>query len=241
MTLEPIEEKWLKLWDELSDLIEAPRTALAAPFFSVGRYPEEGKVKPVILLVGKATHGCWKTEYFEKLRGAPLADRIEERREATSTFLEDESATHSSAFWHFYRMLQSETGADVIWTNLAKVGAFRLPEEHKHITCNPQGRLLQLQAGLAKTTLAAEISAYKPDVIYLVTGTYALSQIVNPLFCPDGHWSRWPSDDHTLWYMEATATRCRVLRTGHPSGKTPSELAAWVKIAKQSLPKHHRG
>jgi hypothetical protein len=177
-------------------------------------------------------------DYFAKWSEAALAARIEERRDATIYFLKDNSATKSSAFWRFYRMLLNDTGADVIWTNVAKIGVYRVSERNSGETCNPQGRHLQLQADLARYTLLAEISAYKPDLIYLATGTYALSKIVNPLFCPDGDWNRWPSADHTLWYMKDTATRCPVLRTGHPSSKTPLELAAWIKVVKQSLAGH---
>jgi len=227
-------KEWLEKWAELHEPIQPQSPALAAPFISVGLDSKTKNSSPVILLVGKATHGCWKMEYFSKMMNVALADRIEERRDATISFLRSCSKTNSSAFWRFYRTLQHQTGANVIWTNLAKIGAYFASGTESGKTCNPEGRLLRLQAELAQATMRAEIAFYKPDLIYLTTGTYALSEIVNGVFC-EGEWKRWQSADHTLWHIEGSGEGCPVIRTGHPSSKSTMELTAWIRVAEEFL------
>jgi hypothetical protein len=147
-TLDKLEGQWLDLWDSMPGAIEHPAITPAAPFFSVGPYPRNGRAKPSILFVGKATHSDWRREPFLAMRSKSTKARVEERKNATLDFLQKCSGTDKSAFWAHYRMVSHETGADVIWTNVAKIGVSRPRGEKEPI--NPWGKCLRVQAHLAQ-------------------------------------------------------------------------------------------
>jgi hypothetical protein len=232
MSLEKLQEQWLEKWDEMQT-IEWPHITLAAPFLSVGAVPIDSSDKRIIMMVGKATHKKWDVERFEHYRRKTRPERIEERRDETTDFLQDHAPTHRSSFWALFRGLQRATGAGVIWTNLAKIGVCRPPDENDSI--NPFKGFLNSQKYLAQETLKAEVLEYKPDLVILVTGNYALAEIVDPVFCPDGRWKKETEKGSSFDVVEGDKGRPPVLRTGHPGFKSKVERSAWIRAAKNLL------
>lgn len=233
MSLSRVQEQWLYKWDELNKTVKWPHITLAAPFFSVGSYPTPTSSKRTILMVGKATHKDWYMNLFKKTKKRPVSERTEERKDATLDFLEHHASKHRSSYWALYRSLVRVTGANVVWTNLAKIGVCRPREENPSI--NPWGPFLNPQADLAQKTLYAEIDEYRPDLVLLVTGDYALTENAAPVFCPDGKWRREIHADGSYYVLEPRAGRPPVLRTGHPGYKTRAERDSWIKAAQQML------
>jgi len=229
--LKQLQEQWLAKWDEMYSTIAWPHISLAAPFFSI--HPDSGKVRsnPTILLVGKATHQNWYMDSFDGAKNKPLSERIEEREDATRDFLEYHANNHRSSFWALYRSLAVD--ACVIWTNAAKIGVCRPPDESKPI--NPWGPFLEAQEKLAENTLQAEIQEYKPDLIFVVTGNDELNCIVDAVFEPEDRWEEGSAVGKPFWFLQSSRGRPPVLHTGHPGFKTAIERNAWIEKAKELL------
>lgn len=233
MNLNALEEQWFNKWDGFDASIEHSAITPAAPFFSIGSYPPDREADQTILLVGKATHGNWYMSFFAEAKDKPTADRIEERKDSTIDFLQFHSGKSRSFFWALYRGLLEQTGANTVWTNLAKIGVCRPQGENESI--NPWRKCLTAQADLAQQTLIAEMNEYKPDLVLLVTGNYALKEVVNPVFCPDGTWETIFVSGYKLWHIPKRGGRPAVLRTGHPGFKPKEERAVWVEAARRLL------
>lgn len=233
MRLQKLQEQWLDKWDEMQGTINWPHITLAAPFISIGPHPTESLSKRTIMMVGKATHRDWNLRQFRDFKGKPPLERIEERQDETTDFLDYRAPKHRSFFWALHRGLQSSTGARLIWTNLAKIGVCRPPDENNSI--NPFKEFLDSQKKLAQETLVAEVQEYKPDLVMLVTAEYALSEIVAPVFCPDGKWETETEGGCSFYVLQQRDGRPPVLRTGHPGFKTRAERAVWIKAAQDRL------
>lgn len=220
--LSELYQKWIKLHDDL----RKKHFNLAAPFFSVPHPMESTTPIRPVLLVGKATDGCWYLEEYDKKHNLPVEERVTERLDTTRAFLQNCVLTGeaNSAFWKFWNCLQSIDDAPAIWTNIAKIG---------DRTTNPDENLLKEQEALAISTLRAEIEVYKPRLIVVVTGDFAGRQIVEPVFNPDGaNWEKDKSGQWPFWWLKQVPP---VLWTYHPQGKSNNELERWCSKAKELL------
>ena len=74
---------------------------------------------------------AWYMDTFDEAKNKPISERIEEREDATRDFLEYHANRHRSSFWVLFRSLARD--ASVIWTNTAKIGVCRPPDESKPI------------------------------------------------------------------------------------------------------------
>jgi hypothetical protein len=231
MSLKQLQEQWLTKWDEMHSTIAWPHITLAAPFFSV--HPDLGRVRsrPTILMVGKATHRSWYMDTFDGAKNKPISERIEEREDATRDFLEYHANRRRSLFWVLFRSLAMD--ASVIWTNTAKIGVCRPPDESKSI--NPWGPFLKAQEKLAENTLLAELQEYKPDLVFIVTGNDELNCIVDAVFEPKDRWKKGSAVGKPFWFLRPSGGLPPVLHTGHPGFKTAIERNAWVDKAKELL------
>jgi hypothetical protein len=224
MSLQDLQGRWLEKWDEMRE-ISRPHVTLAAPFTSVD---VDRQLPQTIMLVGKATHGNWCMDSFEKARSKSELERVQERKDATINFLKDCAPTYPSAFWGFYRDLSKSIRANTIWTNIAKIGVCRPQGEKKSI--NPSGPFLKAQKELAIETLAAEVLEYAPDLVLFVTaGDDPLDGIVTLVCGSEREWEKKSLlAGNPVWIRRRSTNHPPVLCTGHPGYKSGAVRKAWI-------------
>lgn len=193
---------------------------LAAPFLSVADPANDPTGAGPILLVGKATDKDWRRKQFLSAAGGSTEERVGERRKATQDHLDYVSQHQFSAFWRFWKRL-SDIGSPVIWTNLAKIGVMRGNPGHKYLT---------VQQELARMTLRAEISEYRP-VLVVITGDYAKSEVVLPVFGDRPCWKE--SSDYEFCWIERSISEPAVLWTDHPERKLEFRIQRWLDKARE--------
>lgn len=222
--LSELEEEWIALFSTLR-CAEASKTEirlrlgnLAAPFLSAALTGYEPSGPGTVMLVGKATAGK------NTLGDAAVGDgyTAETVKQRTPAVVEDlMSDKHNTHFWRFARKLSDAAAekaglqvipfANLIWTNLAKIGVTE---------GNPTATLFRHQDALAVETILAEVGCYKPRLVVFTTGWYRsgcvgriLQQLVNASegegLSKEGYWS-----------SPRRADAPAVLWTGHPQGKT---------------------
>ena len=233
MSLRSLQEQWLTMWEEMDSLDKPSGITLAAPFFSVDAKSTIERKDRTILMVGKATHRDWYLHSFKRVRIKSVSERIEERRSSTVDFLINQKEYQRSFFWQFYRSLSARAGAAVIWSNLAKIGVSRPKDERNPI--NPWGPFLLRQKGLAQKTLWAELAEYQPDLVVLVTGSYALEEITYPAFGERVSWSEGTANGHPFWFLNRSGNHPPVLHTGHPAFRSSIERELWITKAMELL------
>jgi hypothetical protein len=209
---------WIGKFDEMQKVDDQQQ--LAAPFLSVPGGPDALAQFGPVMLVGKATAGCWKLDEFKLKANRPLDERVAERRCATEKHLELMRQHPSSAFWRFWTSLGA-LGSPVIWTNLAKIGV---------IKGNPWGSYLAAQAGLACATLRAEIDEYKPSLV-LIAADYAKCEIIYPVFGERATWNE--RADHEFCWIDRKSSRPAVLWTDHPERKRKTRISRWLEKAQE--------
>jgi hypothetical protein len=218
MGLLDLQKKWIEKFDEMREADYGPQ--LAAPFLSVPGEPNASTISRPILLVGKATGGCWKLDDFLSRTAYPIDKRVEERRNATENHLKFMMRERkASAFWRFWKAL-GEIGSPVIWTNLAKIGVVR---------GNPSHKCVEAQRELACATLSAEIVEYTPYLV-VVACDYAKKQITYPVF---GERARWTERGDGACWIDRTASVPAILWTDHPQGEKTEILRSWLEKARE--------
>jgi hypothetical protein len=219
--LSELQTKWILLHDELGESFGDQ--ILAAPFFTVAEGASAGAQKRPILMVGKATDGDWGGNDFARARAKPISERLVERLKFTSDQLRGrmEFDRKPSAFWRFQNGLE-QISKSVIWTDLAKIGVQQR---------NPKWRLVRKQSELARRTLAAEIDAYRPSLIVLVTGDFGRHEIIWPMFGRNEAWR----DDMSASFLWQVRSRFQipVLWTKHPGFKSSAKLQLWLRMARE--------
>ncbi len=201
-----------------------PQMRFAAPFLSAPSPFTATNGGRSILLVGKATDGDWKMKDFE---ACARNKQIEKRRRVARSFIAEMSQKPKSEFWRFFQDLQ-KIGLPVIWSNLVKIGIKG---------GNPRGTDLNLQKELAQRTLRAEIDEYKPSLVFLVSGEYAVKEIVSPVFEKSGRWTKPKGKNY--WWRNRTEEMPPVLWTYHPQGihGHKEEWDRWIRQARRLLSK----
>jgi hypothetical protein len=226
---ESVEMKWIQLFDELR-CDSRTKDQIAPPFLSVPAVEPRS-----ILYVGKATakDGCW----HESPSGSVTA-QIEQGREYTKRFLNNEALHYNSGFWHFARELNGEAAKKwkpstpnflqhITWTNICKIGALK---------GNPSGFLLRKQRNLAVETLRQEIELFKPQLICFATANYAWDLIKEALGdSADTSWNQTGNEDW-IWWRPATGRVSAALLIGHPQGKPKNLVKKWLNKAAELLP-----
>jgi hypothetical protein len=216
--LSECQRRWIKKFDEMQNL--DADLELAAPFLSVADSLDDPTGAGPILLVGKATDKDWRRKQFLSAAGSSTEERVGERRKATRDHLDYVRQRQFSAFWRFWKRL-SNIGSPVIWTNLAKIGVLHGNPGHKYLTA---------QQELARITLRAEISEYRP-VLVVITGDYAKSAVVLPVFGDRPCWKEHP--DYEFCWIERTVSKPAVLWTDHPERKLRFRVQRWLDKARE--------
>jgi hypothetical protein len=221
--------EWIKMYDSLRASCDPDGTKFAAPFLSTPDPDALVCSRRPIMLVGQATKGDWFLREFDKYRDLPIHELAEECREHTSDFQTNGhySQFKKSDFWRFRRDIKEAIGTSVIWTNLAKIGAQR---------GNPRGQVLYDQCDLAITTMKAEVREYCPQLVVLVSGGFAVKEIVYPAFDTRrrDEWQEFQleqEDDYCL--LESTKVHPTVLWFNHPRGKSGLVKNRWIEIIRR--------
>lgn len=220
--------EWLQKWDEMEAQINWPHIRLAGPFFPVGP-SSGGQTSGTILMVGKATHRDWYLDSFKRAASRSASERLEERWDCTIDFLNYHKEHQRSFFWHFYRSLRIRTGAEIVWTNLTKIGVARPNDESAPI--NPFKQFLDYQRELAVKTLLLELNTHQPSLVVLVTGTYAFNEIVQPVFGKWGSWKENKANGRPYLWLPDLNGHPPVLCVAHPDRKARIERDAWLDKA----------
>ena len=219
--------------DELCASYDPEGRYLAGPFLST---PDPDQVEDThfsIMLVGQATKGNWFLPQFEECRERKLSieDRVMQCREHTLDFQADGHYRKfkNSDFWRFMRDLKEALDTQVIWTNLAKIGLQY---------GNPRGQVLSDQSDLAIATLRAEVREYRPQLVVLVSGGFAVKEIVYPTFDTRtrNEWQEFQleaKDDYCL--LESTKIHPTILWFNHPRGKSGHAKNRWIEIIRSRI------
>ncbi len=222
MKLYQVYAEWLALRDQLVEAPTPETSGLAAPFFSVPAPTPSKPTSRPIMFIGKATNGEWLSESYENCRSRLISDRIEERRNATKAFLTENKYKRyrGSGFWRMWKALKERTGAPVIWSNAAKIGAKN---------GNPSWEALEPQAELAINTLHAEVSEYRPQMLDFVTGYFARHEVVAPFL---GLPIDQEKDSRGIVFTHRrSGDEPAVLWTGHPGRQGTQVIEQWVEEA----------
>ena len=219
------------MYDSLRASSDPDGTIFATPFLSTTDPNLPVYSRRPIMLVGQATKGDWFLREFDKCRDLPIKERAEECKEHTSDFQTNGSYSQfkKSDFWRFKRDLQEAIGVPVIWTNLAKIGVQN---------GNPRGQHLSDQSDLAITTLKAEIREYRSQLVVLVSGGFAVKEIVYPAFdtLRRDEWQEFQlaqEDDYCL--LESSKLHPTVLWFNHPRGKSSIAKNRWIEIIRSRI------
>lgn len=230
-TLHEVQAAWLTLFRELpaADRRIDPKE-LAGPFVSV-RPPNHDALVPLVLYVGKATDGCWYRKEF-LARGD-----LEERRERTTRFLQEDALSGSTDFWRFgnqlSRLMAEKSGRKIqalqnlVWTNLSKIGV---------LEGNPKHPLRKAERDLAIETLRLEIDFYHPNLIVFVTADYE-GDLINAAVGDPGEIS-WHKEraKQGIWWREARDLMPTMLWTYHPERKKQELRELWLQRAVDLFP-----
>ncbi len=95
-----------------------------------------------------------------------------------------------------YEPEATEPSLIVAWSNLAKIGV---------LDGNPEGAELQVQADLCAELLRAEINRIKPLATILLTGDFAVEEILYPSLERDG-WKNNVREENQVAIKEALGT-----------------------------------
>jgi hypothetical protein len=223
MSLREIQFKWIDKFDEMRRTNIGDR--LAAPFLSVPGERDGSISFGPILLVGKATAGCWKLNEFLLNSSGPVDKRVAERLEATREHLNSMKVHQPSAFWRFWKALGA-ISSPVIWTNQAKIGV---------TLGNPRGPCFTAQADLACETLQAEIDEYRPSLV-VIAGELATNEIILRVL---GKRPLWNEPTEELCWIDRNASRPTALWINHPERKPKRKVSCWLEKAQELILQPH--
>jgi hypothetical protein len=222
-TLDELEAAWLAKYDELCANPAINAKELAAPFLSV-LPPKYDPLTPLVLYVGQATYGEWFREDFLMTR------TVQERRNCTTKFLQDDACTYPSAFWRFGVDLSKRLAANadiqplqnLVWTNISKIG---------RPSGNPRAELRRVQRELATETLSLEIVRYRPKLIVFATANY--EDVVIDGAIGDPHRTSWHQERNadSIWWRAAKGAMPVMLWVYHPERKQLPLLEMWLQQA----------
>lgn len=221
-SLDTLQEKWLERFREMQRGI--PNRRLTGPFLSVPPIGYDPRRTPSVLYIGKANAGWPHHSTVERLRGK------------TMKFLEErvKRGEYRSAFWKLAldvsRQLARSANPQVaplqnlVWTNMCKIGVF---------PGNPGADAYRMQRDLAIETLTAEIAAYRPQLVFWVTGNYGLDIITDVVADPkDRSWKKEKKlEEKGLYWREPTDSLPAMLWTDHPQGKPRPVVEVWIEQA----------
>jgi hypothetical protein len=224
MALFQIQCQWILKHDAMRGRFDPDGSVLAGPFLSVPDPAATTCRQSPILLVGQATRGDWWLKEFDAAKGLSLKERVEERRRRTAEFLTKARYDQykNTDFWHFFRNLKDKTGAPVIWSNLAKIGVQK---------GNPRWQLVREQGELAVASLKAEITAYEPALVILLTGTLGRHEAVAQLLGVDKNTK--PGAEGVFAARDCAQGGPTIIWTWHPGRKAWELTNGWLDRACQ--------
>lgn len=198
---------------------------VTGPFLSVEPEHYNPSRIPSVLYVGKA---LGPNEQMPNVS-------VRELRGRTAKFLGQvvQGEHRWRAFWNFAVRLSSavaqNTGharisplQNLVWTNICKIGDAKK---------NPARQIYETQKELAIATLKAEIAAYRPALVFWVTGNYKVEVVRNVVDdIDDASWVK-DLEQKGIYWRAQRGSLPPMIWTYHPERKSAETWRLWIERA----------
>nr|WP_295738484.1 hypothetical protein [uncultured Acidocella sp.] len=230
--LKTLEFEWLELFSKKrSENSDNTKVAISAPFFSTPYGSYRPGQNGTVLLIGKATSGT-NTRQNREVEDLYSVEDIKLRtQEVMAEQIGKPGRGDSSAFLRFALKLSyvynesSLPFENLIWSNVDKIGLQK---------GNPRATNSGIPDALIAETIASEIKAYQPRLVFFATGWHRYGLVRKIILGLTGEDIK-TGENERFWLSQKAAIAPDFIWTMHPQKKNLETTNRWLNIARDAL------